>query len=258
MTKQTVDLCAITPTGDRPEAFRLCERWMENQTVKPAQWIMVDDGLIPQTITSPLVTQYIRRERQPGEPPHTLVVNVLAALKQVTAGNIAFFEDDEYYYPNYLEGMFGGLQWLGKAEGARVKVGIVGQENSLYYRLPEREYKMMHNYGRASLCVTAVAGFNIHLVKEACEACLRERTPFLDMKIWHAIPKLDRWLTQGRLHIGMKGMPGRRGTTHGWQTEKREGWTRDADCKVLKDLLGDNDFVVYADLMERTGLWQHE
>jgi len=46
MTKPGI-ITAITPTGDRPLALALCQQWMDAQTVRPDQWIVVDDGKIP-------------------------------------------------------------------------------------------------------------------------------------------------------------------------------------------------------------------
>ena len=34
----------ITPTGDRPEAFALCVKWMKSQDLSPHVWVVVDDG----------------------------------------------------------------------------------------------------------------------------------------------------------------------------------------------------------------------
>ena len=43
-------ITVITPTGDRPLAFSLCRKWIFNQTIKPDQHIIVDDGKIPMII----------------------------------------------------------------------------------------------------------------------------------------------------------------------------------------------------------------
>ena len=44
----------LTPTGMRPEAFALCERWMAAQTYDgPCTWFVVDDGAVPLKLTPP-------------------------------------------------------------------------------------------------------------------------------------------------------------------------------------------------------------
>ena len=72
----------ITPTGDRPQCFRLCEHWMRRQTYDgTVQWIVVDDGHSPTRATQGQI--YIRREPQEGDPPHTLCANLRLALPRV-------------------------------------------------------------------------------------------------------------------------------------------------------------------------------
>ena len=54
----------ITPTGDRPLASGLLrDYWMKNQTIKPDQWIIVDDGINTfDTSLLPDYAEYIKRE----------------------------------------------------------------------------------------------------------------------------------------------------------------------------------------------------
>ena len=40
----------ITPTGDRPDAFELCCKYVQRQTIKPVEWIVIDDGETPTTM----------------------------------------------------------------------------------------------------------------------------------------------------------------------------------------------------------------
>jgi hypothetical protein len=67
----------VTPTGDRPEAFALCEKYVASQTVKPDVWIVVDDGEVPAVCT--MKQHYIRRNRQIDEMSHTLPLNMVEA-----------------------------------------------------------------------------------------------------------------------------------------------------------------------------------
>ena len=62
--KDTITL--ITPTGDRPLAFALCQNWMRKQTVLPFQWVVVDDGKIPMKPYVPM--EYVRRKPHPNDP----------------------------------------------------------------------------------------------------------------------------------------------------------------------------------------------
>src|ERR1039457_5288313 len=141
----TVDITAITATGDRPDAFDLCWRWMQRQTVIPVQWIVVDDGKVATDVTGwypRLCTDYIRREPGTYERGHTLPENLLKAIPLVKTKGVVFFEDDEYYFPTYIETM---ERWL------RSGRSVVGQAHSLYYRITDRKWRMCDNTAHASL-----------------------------------------------------------------------------------------------------------
>lgn len=46
------DLTLLTATGERQEAFDLCQRWMQRQTFEGSvRWVIVDDGEKEQKIT---------------------------------------------------------------------------------------------------------------------------------------------------------------------------------------------------------------
>ena len=87
----------ITPTGDRPECFELLRRWVVHQTLRPAQWIVVDDGKTPMH-PIPEAT-VIRREPHPDDPACTLGKNLEAALAHVLHDKIIIMEDDDWYGP---------------------------------------------------------------------------------------------------------------------------------------------------------------
>ena len=251
MSMRKINMTAITPTGDRPEAFALCEKWMAKQTCVPMQWIIIDDGEVPQEIKSPFVTQYIRRERQQDDPSHTLPVQILKALDGIQQDNILFFEDDEYYTSDFIETMATGL--FGH--------DIAGQEDSFYYRLPEKMYHRCFNMDRASLCVTAMSVKHLDVLRKCCEKCIENGTPYIDMLLWqhfrHGKGKTN--LTGHQVHIGIKGVPGRKGTTMGWKTHQKGGWNLDSDLSVLRDRLeSEEDFNEYKSLMERHNLWPRE
>ena len=94
-------ISVITLTGGREIAFTLCERWMKRQTLKPDEWIVVDD--YEKRTKCKMGQKVIRRKPfwRPGEM--TLQKNLLEALKIVTGDIILIIEDDDWYSPNYIE-----------------------------------------------------------------------------------------------------------------------------------------------------------
>jgi hypothetical protein len=218
-------ITAITPTGDRPMAMSLCQRWMTNQTMRPDQWLVVDDGQVPFVPSVPM--EYVRREPRAGDPKHTLAINLLQAIPLIKGDKILIIEDDEYYAPNYVEEM-----------AKRLDTGtIAGITQNRYYHLPTGGYYMMHNMGHASLAQTAFTSAFIPTFKGAVEASMF--VDFLDIRIWRmakqslvrsfkfgsrALTTRSRTVGQASkgdlvlfsdadapLYVGIKGLPGRNG-----------------------------------------------
>jgi hypothetical protein len=74
----------ITPTGDRPETFALCERYLYRQTLKPSKWIVVDDGIKYTTMGGGFKdVVYIKRQASIEPEKHTLPLQMMEALKRV-------------------------------------------------------------------------------------------------------------------------------------------------------------------------------
>jgi hypothetical protein len=217
-------ITAITPTGDRPLAMSLCQRWMTNQTVKPDQWIVVDDGKTPIVPTVPM--EYVRREPCAGDPKHTLAINLIQAIPLIKGDKILIIEDDEYYAPTYVEEMSKHL------DGSK----IAGITQNRYYHLPTGGYYMMHNKGHASLAQTAFTSAFIPTFQSAVNASMF--VDFLDIRMWRMakqslnhgfkfggralttrsrvgqLPKSELALFSDAdrpLYVGIKGLPGRAG-----------------------------------------------
>ena len=193
----------ITATGDRPQAFRLCEFWMSRQTCAgPVQWIVVDDGQIPTKVRRG--QQYIRREPRKGDPRHTMCANLRQAWKHVKHDNILIIEDDDYYAPNYIETM---LLWLREAE-------LVGEVGAKYYFVRTRQFRVFTEHEHASLCRSGFRRSVLPLVQKLSSGDDWR----LDLKMWSqwkGSKYLRRESSGGRaISVSMKGMPGRAGVTH--------------------------------------------
>lgn len=208
------ELTLITPTGLRPDAFRLCEEWIRRQTYsKPYQWIVVDDGQIPTHTT--LGQTYIRR--QPREA-HTLPDNLRAAIPHVRGEKILFIEDDEWYHPEYLEKMAGWLQDADK----------VGAGFARYYWPRLARYREFPAHQHASLCRT---GIRRSLLGDLAAAC-RVDDPSVDLRLWQ---KPGQRHDLELLVVGMKQMPGRK--SGGGDPASGQA---DPDLKVLRKWIGED------------------
>ena len=216
MNKEKV-VC-ITCTGDRPLAFGLSQRWIENQTLIPDKWIVVDDGKVPiDSSKLPSFAMYVRRMPS-GDC--SMIQNLEEAFKYISEEKIVIWEDDEYYAPRYLEVMAKKLETY----------SLVGIGKSKYYHLFKRSYHHHANMGHASLAQTA---FRKEFLPEVIGVL--SGNAFLDIRIWSIVNSgfinlketnlKERISKDGRalifdegneyLYVGMKGMPGRVGIGSG-------------------------------------------
>lgn len=201
-------ITTITPTGDRQIALSLCRKWMNHQTVKPDQWIVVDDGESFSKWDFEPYVHYVRRNPCKTDPKHTLVLNIAEACRNIEPNSdfILIMEDDEYYSPKYIEAMVKAMQ----------QHEVVGIGCSKYYHLPTGGYFVHGNMEHASLAQTAL----YRSFLPDFFACIKNgmQTRWLDDQLWQIAQKkksiyksfifVDK---EESLYIGMKGLPGRNG-----------------------------------------------
>jgi hypothetical protein len=217
-----MNLTAITCTGDRPEAFRLCERWVSRQTRQPERWIVVDDGVEPTRCT--MGQQVIRLEPMPG---HSLTRNMRAALSCVDVGAVACIEDDDWYGPGWME-------W---AAAALTDFPIVGEGHAVYYHVGRRIHCTHRNDKHASLCSTVVREDLFPLLLQMCEG----DDPFIDTRLWRfSGHRPTRFPTPDDppMVVGIKGMPGRFGIGLGHKPDRMRNSMPDPDLSFLRCLIG--------------------
>jgi len=193
----------LTPTGGRPEAFALLERWIERQTYRgELQWIVIDD-CIPQTrLTLGQDHLYPVPIWQPGQ--NTQARNLKAALPFIKGEFVLFIEDDDYYAPPYIAEM---VRRLAQAQ-------FVGECGTVFYNVRYRSWYANPNRSSASLFqmgfrvqpntaeqVANVLGTRGYIDAELCARCRRQLRMFP-----RHIPALS---------IGIKGLPGREGIGSG-------------------------------------------
>lgn len=227
----------ITPTGDRPEAFELCKKYVQRQAILPFQWIIVDDGQTPMSIKDlKFDVTYIRRQPNPKtDPKHTLGVNMLEAFKHVKYDRIIMVEDDDWYCPNYFEQM---LKMFGDSQAF-----IIGSGKTVYYNIPFQKYYVHNNTQHASWCMT---GFTLNVVtsiEKIIRQCMVQQYPYIDLKVWRQIQtKKYLRLEDKPICMGIKGLPGRPGTCSGHRTI--DAFKFDVGLEFLKKNIG-NDVEFY-------------
>lgn len=241
-------ITAITLTGDRPLAFALCQQWLFHQTVKPDQWIIVDDG--KSTIIAdiawhnkimPGVSVGIRREPKPNDPKFTMGLNLAEALKWVDGDKIIIIEDDEYYAPMYIEQVAAQLD----------EHEVVGIKGARYYHLPSGGYMQMSGGWHASLAETA---FTSSLLPEIQSFADNGDFPLLlDVMLWRRLrtkKQHDASLFADDdkfLYCGIKGLPGRAGIGIGHRVSSYH-LIDPPDRPILKKWVP-QDYQVYLDIL---------
>lgn len=213
----------ITPTGGRPAAFALCEKWMSRQTKRWDRWIVVDDcePRTPCTMGQEVICP--ERVWKPGDDSQR--DNMRLALAAVEPGSDVFIiEDDDYYGPCYLEYMSG---WLAKCS-------VIGIAPTRYYHASLRAYHVFDNLRHASLCQTAFAWEQLPRMVEATKGT---REQYIDMMFWGSVERddLPRIFINLPIAIGIKGLPGRRGVV---DAHRGKGMKDDPKGEMLRTWIG--------------------
>jgi hypothetical protein len=193
---KTEGITVITCTGDRPEAFVLLRRWMDNQTVKPKQWIVVDDGKEP--LKNIEGFEYIRREPTISDYTHTLCLNLEKALATVKGDKIIIMEDDDWYDPTYIEYMSGLLD----------KADLVGFGNLIFYYPGTHKYMEKRMAKQPAFAQTAFKKVVIPTVQEICRSASKEYElcgkGLIDVFLWKSSLEVQRKERFVRLTASLK------------------------------------------------------
>jgi hypothetical protein len=215
-------LTLLTPTGARPEAFALCEKWLERQTYQgEIQWLVADDGPVPTPCT--MGQTVIRPEPfwQPGE--NTQFRNLLALFPLIKYDKIVHWEDDDWYGPGYLETV---SKWLDEAP-------LVGEIPTRYYNVRARSWNPFGNDKHASLCQTGMRPEVLPVLKRICEA-----RRWVDMALWKDFPGK---MFAGEQNVGIKGLPGRPGQVGAHQNPRTlRRMVADPNLETLRSWIGED------------------
>jgi len=210
----------ITPTGDRPESFALCERWIQQQDYTgPIQWIVVDDG---KTVTK--VTQGQLYLRETPQRKHSLCRNIRTAIPHINGQCVLIIEDDDYYHPHYVSTMVGRLQ----------NAALVGEVGAKYYYVRESRYRHFAEHRHASLCRTGMTRNVIETLKQ----CAEGNNPSIDLRLWARWKgSRETWKDSNQtqsLCVGIKGVSGR--SSRNWKLSRES--VPDPEHVTLKKWIG--------------------
>lgn len=214
---------ALTCTRDRPVPLSVCDEYVRRQTRKVDKWVIVTDG----THTGTAVPDVLIHRPLSKSKENTLIDNLREGLQHVRNGDVLFFiEDDDWYSPIYVETVMDFFADTGAY--------IAGNFNSLYYRVDTRTYRWMENRRHASLCCTAIR-INDETLADIHRALDGDCS--FDVRLWRSARSKKAGFLSPTLCVGIKGMPGTRGTTSGWSGDQK-GYTNDPDLSYLTSVIG--------------------
>lgn len=216
----------ITLTGDRHLPFSLCRKYVLRQTLLPSQWLVVDDGKAPMHWPQYAGAHYVRREPTSKDPDHTIKVNMLEALKHVKYDHVVIMEDDDWYPDDFCLAQVCALQ----------HASLVGETGAVYYHWPTSQVVRVESETHAALFKTGFTKDVFELVEDICRTT---KGPLIDVPLWKRFDGKKLLFEQGRppIAVGMKGLPGREGTTSGWRSN-RAGYSRDPGNDYLIKIIG--------------------
>lgn len=225
-----MNLTVLTTACHRPEAWALSEKFMARQTVKPMQWIVLDDDDQKTECTMGQDYHHWPECRGRGSLTRKIVKAVNSGL--IKGDAVVIWENDDAYAQDYLEMV---EKWLAEAD-------IAGEGNALYYNVQHRKWFEHKNHQHASFCSTAFRTSVIPLLLKACNT----DDPYVDWRLWNLVQnplKKKVWMPRdhlpgGRLCVGMKGMPGKIGYGTGHTIEWMKGCKPDPDLVKLTQLIG--------------------
>lgn len=214
-----MSITLLTLTGDRPNQFALCEKYVARFKAEFDEWVVVDDGREP---TKATMGQKVLRLPFGLPPAESFDRNLRTGLAVITSPNLAFIEDDDWYHPFYLD-------WCVEELKANT---LVGEAPSIYFNISERLIRNMGNRGHASLCQTACRS------DLARSAVRYNRGTAFDMVLWEStVPKHISETSQPFV-VGMKGhRTGRAGIGVGHRP-RGEKWKPDPELAQLERLVG--------------------
>lgn len=231
-----MNVTLITPTGDRPEAWALCEKWMARQTRQPDRWLVGDDGEEPTVFT---MGQQVHRVASlpKGSKKARVRRNFAQLLGHCPVSYddvIVSIEDDDWYAPTYIEEMVAALERAGPPTSP-LYGPLVSPQRMVMYHVRHRavlgDGPFSEDWSQsASMIHPFQAAFSSVIAGR-----LRRTQVFDDLGTqlcYRDVP---------RCAVGMKGMPGRPNASA--KPKNPSFWKQKAD---LAEIIGEEDAREYA------------
>jgi hypothetical protein len=142
-------ITALTATFERPDAMRLCEKYLKRQTRQPDQWLVLDG-------------------------PEPMPAKVLAAIEagRIEGDVLVWFEDDDFYRADWIEWLEGGF---------KRGYDLIGEGHACYYNPRRRWWSECKNVRHAALAQTAV---HRDLLENVANVIRCFHSPYFDTRIW--------------------------------------------------------------------------
>lgn len=219
-------LTILTPTGERPEAFALCQKQLARQSYAGlVRWVVIDDGEVQSSITlrrENWTVEVIRPKPFWKSGENTQGRNLKAGLERVGPDDLlTVWEDDDWYHPD----------WLSTVVENAPRAELIGERFARYYNAHYRKWKRLSNDEHASLRCSAMRGSAIETFRKILETPHR----YYDLRLW--MTHKDRALFDTELTLGMKGLPGRPGIAEGHDGLKGQ---EDPEGTALRRMIGED------------------
>lgn len=198
-------LTILTPTSGRPLAFEYLKQWIDQQNYNDSlQWIVSCDDWQDYTFPS-TCTSILNPPDQMPKGMHSLNYNLICTLPYIRGDYILIMEDDDYYTSEFISIMDQFLE----------SYNLVGISPTRYYNVATRRVRTIANSDHASLAHT---GFHASLLPLFTEI-LNQSKPFIDLAFWRSFHGSKYIHQSNNIHVGIKGMPGKRGIGIGHKQE---------------------------------------
>lgn len=202
----------ITCTGDRQQAFTLCQHYHKRFKPVPHMWLVING---------------------PGTGYDLNLYRAFARLPK-DVEKIIFMEDDDWYGPNYLTDAVAALD----------TVGFYGETHAKRYNVRFPSYGFLTNTDTACLATT---GFRAEYLSGVLEQLDAQGARAFDSHLWRWVKqqRLPYTLVPQKNVIGMKGLPGRAGLGE-WHTAPLP--VPDPNFTKLEEWIGKDDAQHYKNI----------
>lgn len=198
-------ISVVTPTKDRPWCLELCKKYVDRQTYKVHEHIIVGGG--------------------------GLYENMYEALSRVTGDAVVIFEDDDWYDKN----------WVAKCVENLGSVDLFGQGLFHYYHIPSSGYILKNvDHVHAPLHATSFKSSLISRILSLPKA-FKNKKPLFDKVIWE-MDEIKKKTICDKFVVSLKGLPGLKGYSSSHRKEYFK--TFDTKRTIIKEWIGD-DIILY-------------